>query len=55
MFSQACVVPSGQGGGEGSARGGGMHPDGLGRSPQSDTMGYGQRAGGTNPTGMYSC
>ena len=23
--------------------------------PQSDAMGYGQRAGGTHPTGMHSC
>ena len=41
---------------------GGMHPGGvcmgggLGRpSTQSDTMGYGQRAGGMHPTGMHSC
>ena len=24
-------------------------------STQSDTMGYGQRAGGTHPNGMHSC
>ena len=40
---------------------GGLHPVGggcawgLGRPPQSDTTGYGQRAGGTHPTGMHSC
>ena len=28
---------------------------GLGRPPPSDTTGYGQRAGGTHPTGMHSC
>ena len=28
---------------------GGMH------APLADTMGYGQRVGGTHPTGMHSC
>ena len=37
-------------------RGGGdLHPGGgVGQTP-SDTTGYGQRAGGTHPTGMHSC
>ena len=38
-------------------RGGGLHP-GVGQttpSPQSDTMVYDQRVGGTHPTGMHSC
>ena len=34
----------------GSASEGGPTP-----SPKSDTMGSGQRAGGTHPTGMHSC
>ena len=34
---------------------GGPHPGGLGRPPQLDTTRYGQRAGGTHPTGMHSC
>ena len=37
---------------------GGLHPGrGLGRPPPppSDTIGYGQQAGGTHPTGMHSC
>ena len=41
-------------GGGGSASGG----MGLGRPPPpspSDNTGYGQRAGGTHPTGMHSC
>ena len=35
----------------------GLHPGGFGLTPppQSDTTGYGQRAGGTHPTVMYSC
>ena len=28
---------------------------GVGQTPPSHTMGYGQRAGGTHPTGMHSC
>ena len=42
--------------------GGGLHPGrgsastgGWADRPQSDTMGYGQRAGGTHPTGMHPC
>ena len=35
---------------------GGPHPEwGLGRLPLSDTTVYGQRAGGTHPTGMHPC
>ena len=34
---------------------GGLHLWGVGRPPQSDTTGYGQRAGGTHPTGMHFC
>ena len=35
---------------------GGLHL-GSGRTPRlkSDTMGYGQQAGGIHPTGMHSC
>ena len=46
IFSQACVI----------LFRGGLHSEG-GRTipPPSDTMGYGQRAGGTHPTGMHSC
>ena len=30
--------------------------EGVGQTPpQSDTMGYGQLAGGTHPTGIHSC
>ena len=33
----------------------GLHPGGVGQTPpQLDTTGYGQRAGGTHPTGMHS-
>ena len=34
---------------------GGLLPGGLGRPPESDTMGYGQQAGSMHPTGMHSC
>ena len=35
---------------------GGLHSGRrLGRPPSSDTTRYGQRAGGTHPTGMHSC
>ena len=34
---------------------GGLHPGGLGRPPQSDTMGYGKWMGGMHPTGIHSC
>ena len=65
-----CIQGAGgsaSGGGQGSMyRGGGGRGAcicGAGRStfkgwagpPQSDTMGYGQRADGTHPTGMHSC
>ena len=53
MFSQARVIPSVDMG-EGSAWGvciWGVCIGGSGRPPQSDNMGYGQRAGGTHPTG----
>ena len=36
---------------EGLPKGGG----GVGKTPQWDTMGYGQQAGGTHHTGMHSC
>ena len=40
----------------GSASGGVCIQGGLGQTPpQSDNMVYGQRAGGTYPTGMHSC
>ena len=32
----------------------GLYSGGLGRS-STDTMGYGQQAGGTHPAGMLSC
>ena len=38
--------------GGGSTSGGGGE---VGHTPPSDTTGYGQRAGGTHPTGMHSC
>ena len=57
MFSQASV--------KNSAYRGGLHPGGdlpsegslhSGRwIDPSDTMGYGQPAGGAHPTGMHSC
>ena len=70
MFSQAYVIPSAHRGGgvlprgEGLPRGvriqggsasGGLHRGGGSPLPQSETMGYGQRVGGTHPTGMHSC
>ena len=39
----------------GGSASGGVHPEGVDRPPQGDTTGYGQRAGGTHPTGMHSC
>ena len=60
MFSQASVILSTGG----SASSGGLHPGGLHPGsgggvrqapPPSDTIGYGQRAGGTHPTIMHSC
>ena len=47
----------------GSASRGGLHPRGgwAGLPTEGymgdtwDTVGYGQQAGGTRPTGMYSC
>ena len=44
MFTGVCLSTGG-----GRFGGGGQTP------PQSDTMGYGQLAGGTHPTGMHSC
>ena len=38
-----------------ASRGAGIASRGLGHTPQSDNMGYGQIAGGTLPTGMHSC
>ena len=60
MFSQVFVCPQmgglhlgvgslHPGGGESASKGVGQTP------PPSDTTGYGQRAGGTHPTGMHSC
>ena len=43
-----------RGGGGVSTSGGGLHP-GVGLADPPDTTGYGQRAGGTHPTGMHSC
>ena len=42
MFSQVCVC---------SQEVGGTHP----LPDTCDATGYGQQAGGTNPTGMLSC
>ena len=39
----------------GRMTGGCLHQGVLCRPPQSDTTGYGQRAGGTHPSGMHSC
>ena len=41
----------------GSASSEGLHPGSAfrGQTPPSDTTVYGQRAGGTHPTGMHSC
>ena len=67
VFTPVChSVHEGSASG-GSASEGGLPPGGLhlrGRGvyiqggwadPSSHTMGYGQRAGGTHPTGMHSC
>ena len=48
-------VPGGGGLSGGSASKEGSAFRAAGQDPPSDTMGYGQRAGGTYPTGMYSC
>ena len=51
-----CIQWGGGGGGSASRWKRDLHPGGLGRPPPpSDTMGYGQQAGGTHPTGMHSC
>ena len=65
-----CVIPSVHGGAGGvgfpacitghmtggSASGGVcIQGGGLGTPRPSDTTGYGQRAGGTHPTGIHSC
>ena len=60
MFSQVCVIPSvhGVGGWLPSMHWeGGLHPGrGWGRPYHPPRyMEYGQRAGGTHPTGMHSC
>ena len=60
MFSQAGVKNSVHrrgGGGVYPCIPLGIHPSPLGRhpSPYPSTMGYGQQAGGTHPTGMHSC
>ena len=59
MFLHLCVILFTGGS---ASREGGLHPGevciqgGLVRPPSpSDTTGYGQRAGGTHPTGMHSC
>ena len=31
-----------------------LHPGAVGQNPPSDTVGCGQREGGTHPTGMHS-
>ena len=58
---QGGLRPGGDGGlhagGEGGLHpGGGLHQGGADPpSPPWDSMGYGQQAGGTHPTGMHSC
>ena len=50
---EVCIQGKGvciQEGGRALQPGGGMS-----RAPSLDTMGYGQRVGGTHPTGMHSC
>ena len=47
MFSQASIILS--------TMERCLHPGvGVGQTPPSDTAGYGQRAGGTHPTGIHS-
>ena len=51
IFTNVCHSVQGWGDlhpGGSASRGVGQNP------PQSDTMAYGQRAGGTHPTGMHS-
>ena len=52
---RGSAFSGGGGGGSASRWKRGLHPGGIGRTPPSDTMGYGQQAGGTHPTGMHSC
>ena len=61
MFSQTFAVHGGGGKAGGFASSGicierDVHPGGLSR-PQNiwDTVGYGQQAGGTHPTGIHFC
>ena len=55
VLGGSALGPSASGGGV-SASGGGLPPGGGDWAyPSSDTTGYGQRPGGTHPTGMYSC
>ena len=55
MFSQASVFPSVHGGGGVGGWEGVSHDTPRQTAPLSDTMVYGQQAGGTHPTGMNSC
>ena len=50
MFLHLSVSHSVHGGGGGVSQ----HAMGQTHTP-SDTMGYGQQAGGTYPTGMHTC
>ena len=55
VHREGCLHPGGlHQGGSASGGGGVCMQKGLGRPP-SDSMGHGQRAGGTHPTGMHSC
>ena len=49
IFSQASVILSSGGGGGSASKGGGV----MQTSPS--TMGYGQQAGGPDPTGILYC
>ena len=61
IFTSVCHSFCPQGRGVSAPRARGLHPGGLhhgrlGRLPSLlETTGYGQRAGGTHPTGMHSC
>ena len=52
IFTNVCSSVQGEGV---CIQEGGLHRGGWADPPQSDTMGYGQRSGGTHPTGMHSC
>ena len=56
VFTPVCHSVHGGRAGSASRGEGSLHSGGLGWGwayPQLDAMGYGQRAGGTHPTGMH--